>query len=99
MICSIPNLFVQSERCGIQLVLLPAVTFSHDFLTQYASHREAKKNNHHLLTVKIRQNDSLKSYIGYFQSQLAKVFNCGEDVSALAFIRGCRFFTPCISIY
>ena len=41
------------------------------FLTQYASHREAKKNNYHLFTVKMRQSlqsDSLKSYIGYFQN-------------------------------
>jgi len=33
------------------------------FLTQYASRREAKKNNY-LLTIKMRQDDSLKSYIG-----------------------------------
>jgi len=36
----------------------------------------------------MRQYDSLKSYIGYFQSQLAKVSHCGEDISALAFISG-----------
>jgi len=42
------------------------------FLTQYASRREAKRNNHHLITVKMRQSNILKSYIGYFQSQLAK---------------------------
>ena len=58
------------------------------FLTQYASRQEAKKNNHHLLSVKIRQSESLKSYISFFQSQLAKVPNCGEDVSALLFISG-----------
>jgi len=34
----------------------------------------------------MRQGNSLKSYIGYFQNRLAKVFNCGEDVSVLAFI-------------
>ena len=38
--------------------------------------------------MKMRQGDSLKSYIGYFQSQLVKVSNCGEDVSALVFISG-----------
>jgi len=43
---------------------------------EYASRQEAKKNNHHLLTVKMRQSDSLKSYIGYFQSQLVKIPNC-----------------------
>ena len=62
------------------------------FLTQYASRREAKKNNHHLLSVNMRQDDNLKSYIGYFQSQLAKVFNCSEDVSALTFISGLQIF-------
>ena len=37
------------------------------FLTQYTSRQEAKKNKHHLLTVKMRQGDSLKSYISYFK--------------------------------
>ena len=36
------------------------------FLTRYASCREAKKNNHHLLTIKLRQGGNLKFYIGYF---------------------------------
>ena len=58
------------------------------FLSQYASHQEAKRNSHHLLSVKMRQGDNLKSYINFFQSQLTKVFNCGEEVSALAFISG-----------
>ena len=56
------------------------------FLTQYASRREAKRNNHHLLSVKIRQSADLKSFVSFFQSQLAKVSNCDEDVSALVFI-------------
>ena len=58
---------------------------THAFLTQYASCREAKQNNHRLLTVKMRC-DSLKSLIAYFQSQLARVLHCGEDISALTFI-------------
>ena len=58
------------------------------FLTHYASHREAKRNNHHLLTVKMKPSDNFKSYTGYFQSQLAKVPNCSKDVPALAFISG-----------
>jgi len=45
------------------------------FLTQYASRWEAKKNNHHLLTIKMRHGDNLKSYIDYFHNQLAKVPN------------------------
>ena len=56
------------------------------FLTQYASRWEAKKNNHHLFSVKMRQSDNLESYIDFFQNQLVKIPNCGEDVSALAFI-------------
>ena len=37
-------------------------------LTQYASRQEAKKNNHYFLSIKMRQSDSLKLYIGFFQS-------------------------------
>jgi len=66
------------------------------FLNQYASCREAKKN-HRLISVKIKHDDSLKSYIGYFQSQLVKVLNCDEDASALAFINGLQTLTPCTS--
>ena len=29
------------------------------------SRREAKRNNNYLLTIKMRQSDSVKSYIGY----------------------------------
>jgi len=36
----------------------------------------------------MRPGDNLKSYINFFQSQLAKVSNCGEEASALAFISG-----------
>ena len=42
----------------------------------------------------MRQGDSLKSYIGFFQSQLAKVLSCDEDVSALTFIRGLQVSHP-----
>jgi len=64
------------------------------FLIQYASCQETKKNNHHLLFVKMRQSESPKSYINFFQSQLAKVPNCGEDVSALTFISGLQVSHP-----
>jgi len=64
------------------------------FLTQYASRKEAKKNSHHLLSVKTRQGDSLKSYISFFQSQLAKIPNCSEDVSALSFISRLQISHP-----
>jgi len=56
------------------------------FLTQYTSYREAKRNNRYLLTIKKRQGNNLKSYIGCFQSQLAKVSDCNEDISAITFI-------------
>jgi len=64
------------------------------FLTQYASCREAKMNNHHLLSIKMRHSHSLKSYISFFQSQLVKIPNYSEDVSALAFISGLQVFHP-----
>jgi len=40
------------------------------------------------------QDDSLKSYIGYFQYQLTKVPNWGEDVSARIFISGLQISYP-----
>ena len=67
---------------------------SEAFLTQYASRQEAKRNNHHLLNVMMRQGDCFKSYIGYLQNQLAKVTNCGEDVSALTFINRLQVSHP-----
>jgi len=36
----------------------------------------------------MRPFDSIKTYVGYFQNQLAKVHNCSEDASALTFISG-----------
>ena len=36
----------------------------------------------------MRPEDSLNSYINFFQSQLTKASNCGEEVSALALISG-----------
>ena len=56
------------------------------FLTEDTSRQKAKRNSHHLLSVKIRPGDSLKPYINFFQSQLTKVSNCGEEVFALMFI-------------
>jgi len=64
------------------------------FLTKYASRQDAKKNNHHLLSVRTRQEDSLKSYLNFFQNQLTKVSNCGEEVAALAFISGLQLAHP-----
>jgi len=38
------------------------------FYYQYASRRELKKNNNHLLTIKMKPRESLKQFVGYFQS-------------------------------
>jgi len=38
----------------------------------------------------MRYSDSLKAYIGYFQNQLTKVYNCSEEASAFAFTSGLR---------
>jgi len=46
------------------------------------------QRNNHLLSIKMRQSDSLKSYISFFQSQLAKVSNYREDIFVLTFISG-----------
>jgi len=64
------------------------------FLTQYASRQEAKRNNHHLFSVKMSQWDSLKSYLNFFQSQLTKVSNYSEEVSALVLIIGLQITHP-----
>jgi len=42
----------------------------------------------------MRPGDSLKSYINFFQSQLTKVSNYGEEVFALAFISGLQVTHP-----
>jgi len=42
----------------------------------------------------MRASDSLRIYISYFQNQLAKVHNCSENASALAFISGLQITHP-----
>ena len=56
------------------------------FFNQYASCQEFKKNSNHLLTVKMKYGESLKSCISYFQSQMALVYNYNDDVATAAFI-------------
>jgi len=41
---------------------------SESFLTQYASYQKIKKNNNHLLTVRMRPGNSLKSYMNLIQN-------------------------------
>ena len=36
------------------------------FLAQYSFYQELNRNNHHLLSIKIKPFDSLKAYIRYF---------------------------------
>ena len=42
----------------------------------------------------MRQGDSLKSYLNFFQNKLTKVSNCGEEVAALTFISGLQVAHP-----
>ena len=42
----------------------------------------------------MRPGYSLKSYIKFFQNQLAKVSNYGDEVSAVAFISGLHVIHP-----
>ena len=42
----------------------------------------------------MRQRDSLKLYINFFQNQLTKFSNCGKEVSTLAFISGLQVTYP-----
>ena len=42
----------------------------------------------------MRQGDWLKSYINFFQSQLTKVSNCGEEISTPAFFSGLQVTHP-----
>ena len=69
------------------------------FLAQYSSLQGFKQNNHHLLSIKIMPSDSFKNYISYFHNQLAKVHNCNEDASDLAFISVPRSPTHYTSIW
>ena len=52
----------------------------HAFYHQYTSRRELKNNNY-LLTIKMKPR-----YVSYFQSQMALVYNCNDDVVVAAFI-------------
>ena len=38
--------------------------------------------------------ESLKNYVSYFQSQIALVYNCNEDVAVATFISGLQFIHP-----
>ena len=67
---------------------------NHDIPHSVRSHKEDKKNNHHHLSIKMRENDSFKSYISFFQTHLTKVPNCGEDIFELAFSSGMQVSHP-----
>ena len=56
------------------------------FYNQFASRREFQKNSNHPLMVKMKPGESLKKYVSYFQSQMALVYNCNEEVVAAVFI-------------
>ena len=42
----------------------------------------------------MRQGDSLKSYINFFQNKLTRVSNYGAEVAALTFISGLQITNP-----
>jgi len=61
-------------------------------------HSKFKKNNY-LLTIKMKQGEFLKCYISYFQSQIALIYNCSDDVAATAFTARLQQTTSSISIW
>jgi len=64
------------------------------FYNQFASRREFQRNINHLLTVKMKSGENLKNYVNYFQSHMTLVYNCNEDVAAVAFISGPQVTNP-----
>jgi len=58
------------------------------FYHQYTAQWELRKNSNHLLTIKMKSGESLKQYVDHFQSQMALVYNCNDDVVADTFISG-----------
>jgi len=38
--------------------------------------------------IKMKVGESLKNYVNYFQSEMALVYNCNEDIASAAFISG-----------
>ena len=63
------------------------------FYNQFVSRREFQRKNY-LLTVKMKSGESLKNYVNYFQSQMALIYNCNEDVAAAAFISRLQVTNP-----
>ena len=61
------------------------------FYHQYTFQHELKKNSNHLPTIKMKHGESLKQYVIYFQSQVALVYNCNDDVVVAVFISGLHF--------
>ena len=57
------------------------------FFNQHASQQEFKKNSNHLLTLKMKPEETLKRYISLFQRQIVMIYNY-RDVAAPAFIVG-----------
>ena len=64
------------------------------FYNQFVPRREFQRNINHLFTVKMKSEESLKNYINYFQSQMALVYNCNEDVATAVFINGLQVKNP-----
>ena len=58
------------------------------FFNQYTLRQEFKKNNNHLLTIKMKSGETFKHYIDYFQNHMVIVYNCSDDVAVATFIAG-----------
>ena len=76
------------QSCVIHDTLAQSGAHTINTLLQFASRREFQRNNNHLLTVRMKTGESLKSYVNYFQSQMVLVYNYNKDVAATAFISG-----------
>ena len=68
------------------------------FYNQFDSRREFQRSSNHLLTVKMKFEESLKNYVNYFQSQMALVYNCNEDIVVVAFISLAACHQPLLQI-
>ena len=83
------------------LVLLPLMPLlwsfkevKHAFYYQYAFQQGPKKNNSHLLTIKMKPGASLKYFVSYFQSQMALVYNFNDDMATLCSSVSCKSLIP-----
>jgi len=68
-------------------------------LTQYASRWVVNRRDHHILFIMIRQSDNFKSYIDFFQKQLAKIPNTMRKSLHSHSSAGYKSPTPCTNTF